>query len=120
MSKDLTNGVSTVPGDAVPIALFTITHGNNALRIAVPSQVIDSAVDNAVFALGDSITDTVPNPNIATGITTGDVKPRRRKASDGRLSLVLGVLSSNGGVVDRTDEDRFIRLESAFPLASIF
>lgn len=75
MSKDLTNGVSTVPGDAVPIALFTITHGNNALRIAVPSQVIDSAVDNAVFALGDSITDTVPNPNIATGITTGDVKP---------------------------------------------
>lgn len=110
MAVDLSDGVSTVPGDAVSKSLLSITDGNNALRIAVPGQVVDAAIDNAVFPLGDALADTIPYSHSTGGITTGDIESRGREPSDGCLGLVFGVLSGDCGVVDRTQKDGFVRL----------
>lgn len=112
VSHNLTDGVSTVPSNAVSVALLSITNGNDTLGIAVPGQVINSTIDNAVVALCDSVTNTVPDSDYTTSITTGDVETGGRETSDRRVSLVLGILSRDRGVIDRPDENGFVRLEN--------
>ena len=63
MAINFSNGVSTVPSDAVSVSLLPITNCDYALGIAIPGKIIDSAIDNTVFALGDSFANTIPNPN---------------------------------------------------------
>jgi len=96
----------------VSVALLSITNGNDTLGIAVPGQVINSTIDNAVVALCDSVTNTVPDSDYTTSITTGDVETGGRETSDRRVSLVLGILSRDRGVIDRPDENGFVRLEN--------
>lgn len=60
---DLSNSISTVPSNAVAVALLSIADRDDALGITIPGKIIDAAVDNTVFTLGDSIADTVPNPD---------------------------------------------------------
>lgn len=110
MSHNLTDCVSTVPSNAVSVALLSIANGNNTLRIAVPGQIIDSTIDNAVVALCDSVTNTVPDSDYTACITTGDVEAGGRETGDRCVGIVFGVLSRDRGVIDRPDEDRFVRL----------
>lgn len=49
VAGDLTNTVAAVCSDAVSEALFAITDGNDALRVTVPGNVVDTAGDNVVF-----------------------------------------------------------------------
>lgn len=83
-------------------SLLTVTNGNDALRIAVPGQVIDSAADNAVVALRDSFANTVPYFHDSRSITTCNVESRWSETSDRCLRLVFGVLSRDCGVINRT------------------
>jgi len=112
MSHNLTDGVSTVPSNAMSVALLSIANGNDALGITVPGQVIDSTIDNAVVSLCNSVTNAVPDSDYTTGITTGDIKTGGGETGDCRVRLVLGILSRDRGVIDRPDEDGFIRLEN--------
>ena len=50
VSRDLSHAVATVGGDAVSKALLSIANRYDALRIAVPCQVVDAACDDVVFA----------------------------------------------------------------------
>lgn len=102
MTGDLPDSVSTIPSDAMSKSLLTVTNGNDALRIAVPGQVVDSAADNVVFALRDSFANTVPYSYNSRSITTCNVEPRWSKTSDRCLRLVFGVLSGDCGVINRT------------------
>ncbi|KAJ5355375.1 uncharacterized protein N7496_012587 [Penicillium cataractarum] len=111
VAVNFTDGVSTVPGNAVSVALLSVTDSNDALRVTVPSQVIDPAVDNAVVALGNTLSNTVPHSHSTGSITASNIESRGGEARDGGLSLVFGVLSSDCGVVDRADEDGFVRLQ---------
>jgi hypothetical protein len=49
MADDLTDRVAAVGRDAVTKALLAVADGDNALRVAVPGDVVDAAVDNVVF-----------------------------------------------------------------------
>lgn len=123
VSHNLTNGVSAVPGNAVSVALLSIADGNNTLGIAVPGQIIDSTIDNAIVALCDSVTNTVPDSDYTAGITTSDVEARGGETGDRCVGIVFGVLSCDRGVIDRPDEDGFVRLDnetqSAFRIITI-
>ena len=61
MAINFTDSVSTVPSNTVSVSLFPITNSDNALGIAIPSKIVDSAIDNTVLALGDSFANTIPN-----------------------------------------------------------
>lgn len=110
MSINLADSISAIPCDAVAKSLFSITHSDDTLGITVPGEIVDSTIDNAVVAFCNSFADTVPNLDKTGRITTCDIEPRRRKAGDCSLGFVFGVLSSDRGVVDGTDEDGFVRL----------
>jgi hypothetical protein len=99
----------------VPVSLFSISNGDNALRIAVPSNVVDSAINNAVFALCESIADTVPDSDYTTGIPTSDIESGGGEPGDCGLCFVFVVLPRDGRVVNRTYEDGFIRLRTGSP-----
>lgn len=111
VSIDFADRIPTVPADAMTKALLSTTNSNDPLGITVPGQIIDSTVDNAVFTLGDSLTDAVPNPHIATDITTGNIESGGRESSDRCLGLVFCVLPGDRGVINRTNKDGFVRLK---------
>jgi hypothetical protein len=100
MAVDLANGVSTIPGDTVSISLLAIADGNNALGVTVPGQIVDSTINNAVFTLGDSFTDAIPNSHNSSRVTTRNIETGGGEACDSCLRLVFGVLSSDCGVVN--------------------
>lgn len=100
MAVDLADCVSAVPRNAVAVSLLSVAHGDDTLRIPIPRKVVDAAVDDAVFAFGDSVPYAVPNTDQTRSIAAGNVKARRREAGHGRLGFVFGILLSNGGVVD--------------------
>ena len=100
MAVDLSNGVSTIPGNTVSISLLAIADGNNALGVTVPSQIVDSTINNAVFTLGDSLADTIPYSHDSSSITTCNVESGGGEACDSCGRLVFSVLSSDCGVVD--------------------
>lgn len=78
----------------MPKALLAIAHGNDALGVAVPGEIVDPTVHNAVLALSYALADTVPDPDDTTCITAGDVEPGRREPGDGCWALVFCVLSA--------------------------
>ena len=61
MAIDLTNGVSAIPGEEMAVSLSSVSHGDDALRIAVPCDVIDPAINDRVAALCEAFSDAVPN-----------------------------------------------------------
>lgn len=63
MTIDFADGISTVPGNAMTITLFPVANSNDTLGIAVPGQIVNAAVDNAVFSLGDTVANTIPDPD---------------------------------------------------------
>lgn len=60
----------------------------------------------------------IPNLDSARDISTGNVEARGGEAGDGGLGGVLGVLFTDGGVVDGAEEDGFARLRSLLALAA--
>jgi hypothetical protein len=110
VARDLAHAVAAVGGDAVAEALLAVADGDDALRVAVPGNVVDAAGDDVVVALGRALARAVPHLDGARDISTGDVEARGREAGDGRLGRVLRVLSTNGGVVEGAHEDRLARL----------
>ena len=100
MAVDLSNGISTIPGNTVSISLLAIADSNNALGVAIPGQIVDSTINNAVFTLGDSFTDTIPYSHDSSSVATCNVETRGGEACDSCLRLVFGVLPSDCGVVD--------------------
>lgn len=100
MAVDLSNGVSTIPGNTVSISLLAVADSNNALGVAVPGQIVDSTINNAVFTLGDSLADTIPYSHDSSSVTTGNVETGGGEACDGCLRLMFGVLPSDCGVID--------------------
>lgn len=111
VSIDLANGVPTIPCNAMSISLLSVTNSDDALRIAIPGKIVNSAIDDAVFTLGDTITDAVPDSYYTASITASDVETRWGKAGDCGCALMLCVLSGYGGVIDGPHEDRFVRLQ---------
>ena len=102
MAVDLPNGISTIPSDTVSKSLLTIADSNNALGVTVPGQIVDTTIDNAIFTLGDSVTDTIPYSHYSSSVTTCNVEAGGGEACDSCLRLVFGVLPSDCGVIDRT------------------
>lgn len=51
MTTDLSNRVSGVCGETVPISLLPVTDGNDALAVSIPSEVVNPAGDDGVFSL---------------------------------------------------------------------
>lgn len=100
MAVDLSNGVSTIPSNTVAISLLAIADGNNTLGVAVPGQIVNSTINNAVFTLGDSFADTIPYPHDSSSVTTCNVETGGGEACDSCLRLVFGVLPSDCGVID--------------------
>lgn len=49
VTRDLTNTVTAVCSDTMSETFFAITNSNYALRVAVPSNVIDTASNDVVF-----------------------------------------------------------------------
>lgn len=112
VARDLAHAVAAVCGDAVAEALLAVTYGNDALRVAVPGQVVDAAGDDGVFALCCTLAGAVPYPDHARHISAGDIEARGREAGDGCLCCVLGVLLADGGIVNGAQKDGFARLQT--------
>ena len=74
VAVDFADSVPTVPGNAVTVALLPVANSDDALGIAVPGEVVDPAVDDAVFALGDSLADAIPDPDDTAGVAASDVE----------------------------------------------
>lgn len=87
--------------------LLSVANGDDALAVSVPSEIIDAAADDGVFALGGAFTYAVPNADGTRGITAGDIVAGRGEAGDccsGRVGSVLGGL---GRMVDGAEEYGF-------------
>lgn len=74
MTVDFTNSISTIPGEKMTVSLPSITYGDNALRIAVPCNVIDSTIDNRVAAFCKAFSYTVPDLYGTCNISTGNIE----------------------------------------------
>lgn len=114
VARDLSHAVAAVGGDAVAKALFAIADGDDALRVAVPGNVVDAAGDDVVLALGRALAGAVPHAHAARDVAAGHIESRRREARDRRLRRVLRVLLADGGVVDGAEEDGLARLVTWF------
>lgn len=73
VTADLAHRVSAVRCYAVAESLTAVTDSDYALRVAVPSYVVDAAGYDVVFALGIDCLDGVPDTDLARHVTTGDV-----------------------------------------------
>lgn len=91
-------------------ALAAVANGDDALGVAIPTNVIDSARDDVVFSLCVDSLDGVPDADGARDVTGGDVEARGREAGNGGTRSVAGVLFRLGGVVNIAEEDGFARL----------
>jgi len=89
-------------------SLFTITHSDDTLRVAIPCNVVDAASDDVVFTLGGTFTLAVPYAYGTRNITTGYVEATGRETSNGSLSDMVRVLSCNARVVDVADENGLV------------
>jgi hypothetical protein len=88
--------------------LFTVTDSNDTLRVAVPSNIVDTTSNDVVFSLGSALALAVPHTYGTRDITTGYVVAAGRETGDGGLSDMVGVLSCNARVVDVADEDGLV------------
>jgi hypothetical protein len=88
--------------------LFTVTHSNNTLRVAIPGNIVDTASDDVVFSLCGALTLAVPDAYGTRDITTGYVEAARRETGDGGLGDMVGVLSCNARVVNIADENGLV------------
>jgi hypothetical protein len=88
--------------------LFTVTHSNNTLRVAIPGNIVDTASDDVVFSLCGALTLAVPDAYGTRDITTGYVEAARRETGDGGLGDMVGVLSCNARVVNIAYENGLV------------
>lgn len=58
-----------------------------------------------ILALGGSFADTVPYPDSARDIATGNIVAGRRKSSNRGTYSMGRVLGADGGAVNRSQED---------------
>ncbi len=49
VTSNLAYGIAAIGRDAMSKALFAITDRNNALRVAVPGNVVDATGNNVIF-----------------------------------------------------------------------
>lgn len=108
MAGYLSHCIAAVGSNAMPKSLFPVSNSDNSLRVAIPGEVIDPAVDNRVFTLGYPVSDTIPYSHYTGGITARNVESRGRKSCNCSLGFMFCVLGRDGGVVDRAQEDGFI------------
>ncbi|KAG9954501.1 tricorn protease domain 2-containing protein, partial [Aureobasidium melanogenum] len=120
VGADLSHAVSAVGCDAVAEALFTVSHSDDALRISVPSDVIDSASNDMIFSLGCALTLAIPHTHGTGHITTGYVEATGGETSDSGLRDMFGVLSCNTWVVDVADEDGLVGGAAQIPSVGFF
>jgi hypothetical protein len=76
MADDLAHAIPTIPSYAVSHALLSFAHSNDPLRVSIPSEIVDAAGDDVVFALGCAFANTVPDTHAASDIGGGDVEAR--------------------------------------------
>jgi len=89
-------------------SLFTITHSDDTLRVAIPGNVVDAASNDVVFSLGGTLTLAVPYAYGTRDITTSYVEATGRETGNGGLSDMVCVLSCNTQVVDVADENGLV------------
>lgn len=102
------HGITAVGGDTMSESLFPIPYGDNPLRVPIPGQVIDPAVDDRVFTLSYALSDTVPHSHYSRGVATRNVETRGGKPCNCSLGFVFCVLGRNGGVIDGAKKDGFV------------
>lgn len=107
MACDLAYTVTAVGGDAVAEALAAIADSDDALRVAVPGNVVDAAGNDVVLALGVDGLNGVPDTNGAGDITGSDVEARGGEAGYSGVGGVACVLFTLGRIVDEAEEDGF-------------
>lgn len=73
VARDLADAVARVGGDAGAEALTAVADGNEALRVAIPGDVVDAAADDVVLALGVDGLEGVPDAHGAGGVAGRDV-----------------------------------------------
>lgn len=105
MARDLADAVAAVGGDAVAEALAAVADGDDALRVAVPGDVVDAARDDVVLALCVDGLDGIPDADGARDVARRDVEARGGEAGDRGGGGVAGVLFARGRVVDGAEED---------------
>lgn len=129
-------------------SLLAVTDRDDSLRVAVPRNVVDAPGDDVIVAWTWSaslsspavcggpfqlaqvhirtfcraVACAVPDLYSSRHISTCHIVSGGRETGDGGLSRVLRVLFTDGGVVDRAQEDGFARLMHANQLqkASLF
>ena len=92
MPTDLTHGIATIGRDAVSELLLSVANGYDSLAVSVPSEIVDAAADDWVFALGGTFADTVPDADGTRDITAGNIVAGRGEAGDGCGGRVGGIL----------------------------
>lgn len=110
MSADFAHAVAAIRSDTMAKALFAITDSDDALRVAIPANVIDAARDDVIFSLCVDSLDSVPDTNSAGHVTGRNVEARGRESGNGGTGGMAGVLFALGGVVDVAEKDGFARL----------
>ena len=100
LTRYLPYAVPAVSCDTVAEPFFAVAHSNDALRVSIPGQVIDSTGNDVIFSFGGTFACTIPNPYGARNISTSDIETGGRKAGNGRLCGMLSVLLADGRVVD--------------------
>jgi hypothetical protein len=100
MTVDFTDSISTIPGEEVTVSLSSVSYGDDALRITVPCDVIDSTVDNRIVAFCKAFSYTVPDLYGTCNISTSNIEARWRETCDGGLRGVFCVLPGICGVVN--------------------
>lgn len=74
MTVYFANSISAIPGKEVTVSLSSVSYGDDALRIAVPCNVIDSTVDNLVAALCKAFSYAVPDLDGTCSISTSNIE----------------------------------------------
>lgn len=110
VAADLADAVARVGRDAGAEALAAVADGNDALRVAVPGDVVDAAADDVVLALGVDSLEGVPDAHGARDVARGYVEARGGEARDGGGRGVACVLLADFGGVDGAEEDGFAGL----------
>jgi len=73
VSTDLTTAVSTVCSDTMSKSFSAIANSNDALRVSIPGDIVDSASNDGIFSFCSPFTDGVPYSYCARHISTSNV-----------------------------------------------
>ena len=93
--------------------------GHDALRVAVPGNVVDGAGKHRVLAAGRVYGSRLPDSHDARHVAAGNLEAVGREPSDGRGRRVARVLDRVGRVVDRPHKDGLARLDRGRDLAFV-